>query len=80
MAYLSFRLNARTPMELLDYIKINPIMTLFTKIYHIDLYVVVMCYINHCSYGTCETYKRTSGAFNFNFTVVVKVSVFASLL
>ena len=65
-------------MELLDCIKIY--------LYNSPFYqgisyrsISAMCHVyHHSSYRTSDTYKWTSGTYNFNFIAVVKVSVFMS--
>ena len=47
--------------------------------------ILAICYIYHHLYGTCDTYKSTSGTSQFIFTVAMKVlvnksSMFASKL
>ena len=37
--------------------------------------ISAMCYIYHCSHGTCNGYKSISRTSNFIFTVAMKVRV-----
>ena len=53
--------------------------------FHQDIlhrYILAICYIHHCLYGTGDAYKFISSSSIFIFTVVMKVlvkpSVFAS--
>ena len=45
---------------------------------HGDVNNINMRYFYHCSYGTFDTYKRSSGTSSFHFIVVIKESLFTS--
>ena len=44
---------------------------LYNGPFHQDISCTSVCYFYHCSHGTCDTNKQTSGTSNFNLTVVM---------
>ena len=61
-------------MEQLNYKKIYLNIVPFHQ-YILPRYILAICYIHHCLYGTSDAYKFISSTSKFIFTVVMKVLV-----